>query len=346
MKITRRSLAVLPFVGAALLRGQSAPPTQRGVVIGPAFVPNDIFTLAGWGVNLIRFQMIWQGNENNQDLTAYRAWWNQRLAFLDTLLPSLEANKIKVIIDMHTGPGGQAAGAGHVLFFNRTLHEGFQSIWEDTAHRYRNRPGVYAFDLLNEPSFNEKRTPPMLSSWETLAERTIERIRKQDDDRIVSFQPKGIDLTAFKGLTRLGPRKVLYSLHMYEPLNFTHQGIDGRPAHVQYPGTIDGRYFDKAELRRRLLPARDFQLANNVGIYVGEFSANLQGANVVPTGSAATYLNDCISLFEEWGWRWTYHAFQDNPYYWNLDRRDDASRNLILNYFRRNSPAALTYPAP
>ncbi len=40
-------------------------------------------------------------------------------------------------------------------------------------------------------------------------------------------------------------------------------------------------------------------------IYVGEFSA------IAWAPGADAYLRDCISLFEEYGWDWTYHAFRE-----------------------------------
>jgi hypothetical protein len=63
--------------------------------------------------------------------------------------------------------------------------------------------------------------------------------------------------------------------------------------------------WDKPQLRKALQPVRDFQLAHHVGIYVGEFSA-LRWAP-----GACNWLRDCIDLFEEYGWDWTYHAYRE-----------------------------------
>ena len=50
---------------------------------------------------------------------------------------------------------------------------------------------------------------------------------------------------------------------------------------------------------------RDFQLRHNARIYVGEFSA------IAWAPGAADYIRDCIDVFEEYGWDWTYHAFRE-----------------------------------
>ena len=70
-------------------------------------------------------------------------------------------------------------------------------------------------------------------------------------------------------------------------------------------GTCNGAPLNREYLRKILKPVRDFQLAYNVQIYAGEFSA----ARWAP--GAADYLRDCIDLFEEYGWDWSYHAFRE-----------------------------------
>ena len=57
---------------------------------------------------------------------------------------------------------------------------------------------------------------------------------------------------------------------------------------------------------------RKFQLRHNAKIYVGEFSACIYGPG------AGQYLRDCISIFEEYGWDWTYHSFRE-ALWWNVE---------------------------
>ena len=59
-------------------------------------------------------------------------------------------------------------------------------------------------------------------------------------------------------------------------------------------------------------PVREFQLKYGAKIYAGEFSA----AAWAP--GADQYLRDCIALFEEYGWDWTYHAFRESPI-WDVE---------------------------
>jgi endoglucanase len=96
---------------------------------------------------------------------------------------------------------------------------------------------------------------------------------------------------------------------MYEPGQFTHQGVHGQDTGVSYPGIIAGTKWDKERLRRSLRPAADYQRDYGAHIYIGEFSA----IRWAPDGSAERWLRDVIEIMEEQGWDWAYHAFRE----WN-----------------------------
>jgi len=135
---------------------------------------------------------------------------------------------------------------------------------------------------------------------------------------------------------------VIYQVHMYWPGQFTHQGVNGPSAPITYPGTIGGLPCDKQALRQHLQAVRDFQLAYNVHIYAGEFSA----IRWAPGDSGYQYLRDCIDLFEEYHWDWSYHAYRE----WDgwsvehgLDMKDHQPttqptdrKKLLLEWFARN----------
>ena len=89
-----------------------------------------------------------------------------------------------------------------------------------------------------------------------------------------------------------------------------------------------------------LAPVREFQLAYNVHIYVGEFSA------IRWAPGAADYLRDCIELFEEYDWDWTYHAYREWDG-WSVEHGSDPKdhqpaeeptdrKKLLLSWFARN----------
>lgn len=99
---------------------------------------------------------------------------------------------------------------------------------------------------------------------------------------------------------------VIYSLHPYQPHALTHCGTSLSSIHWSYPSYIDGVWWDRRQMRVNLEPAIRFQQDHpNARIYIGEFSC------IAWVPGAAEWIRDMISLFEEYGWDWTYHAFRE-----------------------------------
>ncbi|MPM90057.1 hypothetical protein SDC9_137173 [bioreactor metagenome] len=145
---------------------------------------------------------------------------------------------------------------------------------------------------------------------------------------------------SFRYLSPLRMDNIIYKVHMYMPVSYTHQRHQGGDAIIAYPGMIEGEQWDKAKIRETLQPVRDFQLRHNAKIYVGEFSA------IIWAPGAEKYLADCIDLFEEYGWDWTYHAFREWDG-WSLEHEgegpgkirksgDNPRKRLLLEAFRKN----------
>ena len=68
-------------------------------------------------------------------------------------------------------------------------------------------------------------------------------------------------------------------------------------------------------------PVREFQRKHCARIYVGEFSAACWAPN------AGKYLADCIDMFEEYGWDWSYHAFREWQG-WSVEHEGDSDKTL------------------
>ncbi|MES2703638.1 MAG: cellulase family glycosylhydrolase [Bacteroidota bacterium] len=293
----------------------------RGCMINPTLGKGDIEALGSWGANLIRWQLMWDGFPATPADTAtpqvYAAWIERSLEHIDEMLPVCKANNIKIIIDLHTLPGGiNKSGWGHKLFEEKVWQEVFIEIWNKIAARYKDEQGVWGFDIANEP--NEHDLPAGLMSWQELAAEVARNIRAIDKSHVIIVEgaPNG-HLHALASLKPIPVPGIVYSFHMYEPSTFTHQGLYA-PANVRYPGVIYGREWNKAKLREVLAPIYRFQQEYNARIFVGEFSA----IRWAPGESAYYYLRDCIDLFEEAGWDWCYHAFREY-HGWSVEHTTD-----------------------
>ena len=273
-----------------------------------ATTEDDIATLASWGATLVRFQIArnWTGVDDNQDLDEYAAWVDSRLDNLADVLEWAAARGMKVCVDLHTPPGGKRAGDRAMnMFFEERFADAFVETWRRIASRFKGHPALYGYDLVNEPI---QRVPAPFSYWE-VQRRAAEAIRAIDPDApIVVESNLGCVAESYRYLSPLAMDNVIYQVHLYKPYEYTHQGVWGNPREMGgrplvWPDPARGWTTDL--LRRVLAPVRAFQKKHHARIYVGEFSA------VSWAPGAENYLRDCIALFAEYGWDWTYHAFRE-----------------------------------
>lgn len=324
----------------------------RGVMIGMSVDADDLRTLARkYGANHVRWQLTWSGFPNGPADTAtaeeYDRWLNGELDRLARLLPVCEEEGISVLIDLHTPPGGREKGASVMRMFREPEHQDhFLRVWDRIVGRFHKSPAVWGYDLVNEPVLGV--LPDGVMSWPELALEAAKRIRAIDREKAIVVEPApwgGPEwLDDFEPLP--GIDGVVYSVHMYAPNQFTHQGVSGNPTGIKYPGKIAGRDWNKEAIREALEPARRFERDFNVPIYIGEFSA----IRWAPGSSARDWLRDVIDVMEEYQWDWAYHAYREWDG-WSFEHGSDPNDRkpsptltdrgaLLKSYFDRNRKPA------
>lgn len=288
-------------------------PRLRGAMVR-ATIDEESLRVFGqeWNANVIRWQLTRSGQiDDHLDLNAYDQWLQNSLRQLDAALPLCEKYGIMVVVDLHSPPGGRKTTSGYVgsdagLFSDATCQRKFVEVWQHIAKRYKNAKAVWGYDLANEPV--EDALQDDLADWHELATRAARAIRTIDSERAIIVEPPCWGgPSGFKELLPLDVPNVVYSVHMYVPGSFTHQGVHSQGKPVSYPGECEGKYWDKAQLEAALKPVIDFQKAYNVHLYMGEFSA----IRWAPDNSAYRYIRDVIEICEAHDWDWTYHAFRE-----------------------------------
>ncbi len=281
---------------AAPMRGVMSP--------GGDMTEDDFATLRDWGANLLRFQMTHCPAEAVTNVPAWRAWLKGRLRHLDSfILPMAEKHGIKVVVDLHNAPGGRD-GHDWRLFDDDEYFDALVDAWRQIARHYKGDKRIYGYDFANEPF----QTRPHKRDYWQVQDVCARAVREIDPSAVVIVESNHMDAPyAFSYLSPLAMDDVVYSVHMYDPGTYTHQGVHpGDPLGQTYPGTLgDGETLDKEYLRAQLAPVREFQLKHGARILVGEFSA------ICWAEGADGYIRDCIELFEEYGWDWCYHAFRE-----------------------------------
>jgi len=294
-------------------------PRLRGVMSANRFREEDFAELARWKVNLVRWQLTrnWGAANTDRDLPEYDRWLDGRLDELALALASAQRHGIRLVVDLHSPPGGRLPDGTMAMTLEKPYQDHFVLCWQRIATRFKGHPAIWAFDLINEPTQNRP-SPAGVADWLGVQVQAARAVRAIDPDTAISITVDGWGgPDGFTWMTPVDVPRVIYQVHMYMPHVYTHQGVNSAMPDplLAYPGAIGGRLVDRVALRAMLAPVREFQRAYNVHIYVGEFSA------IRWAPGADRYLADCIDLFEEYGWDWSYHAFREWPG-WSLEHAD------------------------
>lgn len=388
IKVTVRKppRVVEPRAAGPAYKGHDLP-RLRGMQVSPGISENDLRALGReWNANVIRLQLIRRGEQAKGDLfdlAAYDRWLAGELERLDATLRLCGKYGLLAVVDLHSPPGGGRTPSGYVganggLFINAACQKKFVEVWERIARRCKDARAVWGYDLANEPMPPRNIEPGLLfegailtpetplrreseglDDWEELAARAARAVRAIDPDRAIIFEPPlGYSPRGLRNFQPIDVPNVVYSVHMYEPGEFTHQGVNElrtREPWVKkyvYPGEINGQRWDKARLEVALQPAIDFQKTDGVHIFIGEFSV----IRWAPDHSAWRYLKDLTDIFEAHGWDWTYHCFREGWDGWSVEHGPDRESHalpqqptdrekLLRDWFAKNRKPAW-YRAP
>ncbi len=300
---TTSSLPQSGFVTAV----QGRKPLRGVMSPSQAMTLDDFDTLQAWGATLIRYQMgrNWNAQKVTPDLGEYDRWLKTKLDHFDSfVLPEAVKRGMKVVLDMHEAPGMKNEFNEWNMLHDPAVARHFVETWRRIARRFKGRAGIYGYDLWNEP-MQTGETAPECDFW-TLQKRAAEAIREIDAEIPIIVECNGQDSPwAYGCFSPLDLTNIIYQVHMYLPLAYTHQGVMWKQGDSYRPYPDESKGWNKNYLRAGLRPVREFQLRHGAKIYCGEFSA------VAWAPGADQYLRDCIDLFEEYGWDWSYHAFRE-----------------------------------
>ena len=249
---------------------------------------------------------------------------------LDEFVGWCAKHKLGVVLNLHKAVGNYCDIKERVtLFESDELQRRFIALWLEIERRYHDRSEL-AFELLNEV----RDVDPNL--WNTLADQTLQAIRKVNRERWVVIGSTCWNSSArLKDLRVWDDPKVVYTFHMYEPFEFTHQrGVlqAGPLAYnrvMHYPsadveryrdyhrlhGRADGGYkgvaaIDRDYLKQALRGAHDFVKRHPDKIlWNGEFGT----IRHAPPASRVAFMRDIVSICKEWGIPWCVWNYLSTP---------------------------------
>ena len=291
-------------------------PQLRGVHLPVAQCTDETFSqLKAWGATLVRLEETpfrpLETNDMKRLIAEYHRFVDARREVYKPILARGVKYGIKIAVHLpepcgrfgETVKGHHRQGDSRILW-EPQLQEAFVRAWARTVNHLHYRcadiaTAIYGYDIINEPE--QKETAPC-DYW-TLQRRVAEAIRGEDAETPILIEAGLYDSPkAFGFLSPMKIYNVIYQVHMYAPHAYTHQ-LHPKAVYDGYPNAEKGWNLDF--LRQQLKPVVDFQRRHGCRIYVGEFSA------IGWAPGADRYLADCIGLFKEFGWDWTYHSFRE-----------------------------------
>ncbi len=158
--------------------------------------------------------------------------------YIDLCISWCKKHGLNVVLDLHKAPGyvfddfEYSSG----FFKNEKLQGLFLDIWDRLSKRYSKYSNMMIFEMLNEvTSFD------VIDEWNDLALRCIKTIRKNAPDVKILYGGVGYSsVKAVKFIPAPYDKNIVYNIHCYEPMAFSHQGaywVDKMPLdfRISYP---------------------------------------------------------------------------------------------------------------
>ena len=235
---------------------------------------------------------------------------------------------LKVVIDPHTFPGTILPWTimGHdQVWFDMRYKDLVVKLWRRIARECAQYGDViWAYDLINEP-YGRAQQPGQVWDLNELYKELINEIRVYDNSHSIILMFHKRD---FQGYAQAPDwygdpvNKLIYSPHLYWPQQFTFQGLDanlaGSAPGQKYPDPEKG--WTREAIGEHLQVYVDFKNKHNVEIFFGEFSCSYDKGTCWdkndplrkhPAMGGDQWLIDVIESFEERGFHWTYHCYED-----------------------------------
>ncbi|MDR2692920.1 MAG: glycoside hydrolase family 5 protein [Chitinispirillales bacterium] len=281
----------------------------------------DFANVAQWGFDHVRVPI-----DSCLFFTDNEKPINSRLVNIDRAVALSKQHELKIILDLHECPGHDFADAANAanspvqrLFSgDDTCLKKTEKIWACLAERYGSNEHIL-FESLNEP------VAPTAAIWNTVKDRLCREIRRHAPKSTVITGPNMWNRpSAFGELTPFDDDNVVYSVHFYEPLLFTHQFApwlnepemkvvrtypsDYGPESARKNGlALSKGIWDRGRLAEELAPVDAFGKKYGVSIICDEFGVYAP----VELGAQLRWYDDLLSVLMDMGIGFSYWNYKN-----------------------------------
>jgi len=233
---------------------------------------------------------------------------HDRLPLLDHVLDT--AAEIGYVVAIMQGPGGDPIREflGRKWRYTAVLEDpSLQAIlinvWRHIASKYKDDPRVKAYDILNEPMGAHR-------EWRALAQKLIDNIREVDPFKPIIVQSVYGSMKKLRKFKKgLRGANIIYSAHMYHPLQVTHEGVasfgkgvDGGSIYPIGNTPYPGRWKQK-HVKKHMMKVRKWSKRNNLKIYIGEFGVS-RWSGYPHKENRINWMKDVWDLLDKWNWHY------------------------------------------
>ena len=306
----------------------------------------DFANVKSWGFDHVRVPV-----DSYLFFTEDDAPIESRFVNLDRAVRFAKQNGLKLILDLHECPGHDfsevtKSPVQKLFADDDTYLKKTEKIWAFLAERYVQDNHVL-FETLNEP------VAPTAEIWNKVKDRLCREIRRHaPDSAIITGSNMWNWPSTFDSLTPFDDDNMIYSVHFYEPLLFTHQNApwidnpeirEARPYPGDYgPGfvrkyglTMSAGKWDRERLVKEFEPVNAFRKKYNAHVICNEFGvytpAELQ--------SQLRWYDDLLSVLKE---------MEIGFSYWNYKNLDfgiiSIGETLHENLPQYNNEKRINYP--
>jgi endoglucanase len=246
-----------------------------------------------------------------------------RLLNLDRSVEFAKQNGLKLILDLHECPGHDfsevtKSPVQKLFDSDDTYIKKTEKIWAFLAERYGQKDHVL-FETLNEP------VAPAPEIWNNVKDRLCREIRKHaPKSTIITGSNMWNWPSTYNSLTPFEDDNLIYSVHFYEPLLFTHQNApwiknpeikvertypsDYGPGFVRKYGlTMSAGVWDKNRLTREFEPVNEFRKKYNAHVICNEFGVYTP----VELQAQLRWYDDLLYVLKEMGIGFSYWNYKN-----------------------------------
>lgn len=282
----------------------------------------DFEKIAAWGLDHVRIPFDYNIFEN-----ADGSYKQDGFDRLENAIQLARKYGLKVVADLHKTAGFSFDDYGedeHGFFEDEKYQQRFCRLWEELAKHFGKYSDDVAFELLNEVTDQS-----FIKVWNKVVRECIEGIRKYAPDTVIivgSYWNNSAE--AVKDLDAPYDDKVVYNMHCYDPLKFTHQGAywtdqidpDDRVAFEE--SGVSEEYFEKV-----FSSAIEKAKTEGTELYCGEYGV----IDVVSPEDTLKWYKTINAVFEKYGIAraaWNYKEMD----FGISDSRLDGIREQLLKY--------------